>query len=76
MKTKTETPDPWARFEGAGSGSFTDAELLDMLRQVRAALPYLEARRHIYQLAWRDAIRTEMDLLGFARARDLKVDPC
>lgn len=64
----------WQRFDGYDSGSITDQELKIALKQVRAAIPYLEARQSRYQLALSDAHLTEMKLVEYGRARGLKVD--
>jgi hypothetical protein len=71
---ETCTKGVWLRLEGHGSGSVTDQELKNALKQVRAAIPYLEARPNRYPLALSDARLTEMKLMDYARVRGLKVD--
>lgn len=65
--------DIWKRFDGHGTGSITDAELRVALKEVQAAIPYLQARGNRYTLALNDAVQTEIRLLSYARARGMKV---
>lgn len=72
-RTENKIKKAWLNFEGRGTGRYSDLELKLMLEQARDALPYLEARRHLYPLALVHAQRTVQDLEQYANARGLSV---